>query len=405
MNRQIEVGQEWERSFERWLEPFLVVLGDKRRRRWAPLYVRGLIGPGDRKSVQPMASRVAEGDHEQLHHFVATSTWACEPLQDVLLERANELVGGKDAHLIVDDTALVKKGDHSVGVAQQYCGQLGKNANCQSMVSLTLSRNEVPVLIGLRLYLPESWAKDSKRRKRCGVPAEVVFKPKWQIALDEIERVVEGGTCFGDVLADAGYGVCSEFRQRLNEMGLKYVVGVSSDHLVYPLAARVRKPEREQAMGRPPSRGSVSKQPCKAREAIAALGLKAFQRLSWRSGSKGRLEAEFAAIRVRAADGPRVHGHRHGPGDEQWLLCERRRNGETKYYLSNYSADVSLQQLASAAKARWSCEQAHQQAKEELGLDHFEGRKWHGLHHHALLTMIAYAFLQHIRLSQKRVAA
>lgn len=405
MSKQAEVGSDWERSFERWLEPFLEVLGDKRRRRWAPLYVRGLIAPGDRKSVQPLANRVAAGEHEQLHHFVATSLWDCAPLEQVLLEKANDVVGGRDAHLIIDDTALVKKGEHSVGVAQQYCGQLGKNANCQSLVSLTLSRNEVPVLVGLRLYLPEQWANDVQRRKRCGVPDEVVFKPKWQIALDEIKRIRAGQAEFGDVLADAGYGVCSDFRRKLCEMGLKYVVGVSSEQLVYPLTARVRTPEREHAMGRPPRRGSASKQPRKAKDAIAALGTKAFQRLSWRSGSKGPLQAEFTAARVRPADGPPVHGHRHGPGDEQWLVCERRSNGETKYYLSNYPPNTSLHELASAAKARWSCEQAHQQVKEELGLDHFEGRKWHGLHHHALLTMIAYAFLQYLRLSQKRIAA
>lgn len=160
----------WEHAFERWVEPFCGAFRHKAQRRWAPVYLRGLLAPGERKSVEPMAARVAAGEKEQLHHFVATAKWDTEPLEDVLFEKADELVGGPDAHLIIDDTAIPKKGEHSVGVAHQYCGALGKSANCQSLVSLTLARDDIPVPIALRLYLPDSWASDDARRKKAGVP-------------------------------------------------------------------------------------------------------------------------------------------------------------------------------------------------------------------------------------------
>ena len=394
---------DWQKKFERWLEPFLDALGNKKRRHWAPLYLQGLMGGGDRKSVQPMASRVAPDDHEQLHHFIATSTWLTEPVEAVLLTKADALVGSAESHLIVDDTALPKKGEHSVGVAHQYCGALGKSTNCQSLVSLTLARDEIPVPISLRLYLPEAWALDADRRRKAGVPEEITFRTKWQIALDEIRRVIAAGVSFGDVLADAGYGACAAFRHGLSELGLRWAVGVPSDQLVFDPSVRVAVP-RPPALGRPRTRVRVSQQPRKVRDVMAALGERAFRTTTWRQGTKGPLRGDFAAVRVRAADGDRAIGHRHGPGDEVWLVCERRRT-ETKYYLCNHPAQTPLKQLAVAIKARWSCEQAHQQLKEELGLDHFEGRSWHGLHHHAVMTMIAFAFLQHLRLSENKASA
>jgi len=394
---------DWEKQFERWLEPFLAALGNKKRRHWAPLYLRGLMGSGERKSVQPMASRIAPEDHEQLHHFVATSTWPTEPVEAVLLAKADAMIGGAESHLIVDDTALPKKGEHSVGVAHQYCGALGKSANCQALVSLTLARDEIPVPIRLRLYLPEAWTLDADRRRKAGVPDELAFRTKWQIALDEIRHIVDAGVSFGDVLADAGFGACAAFRQGLSELGLRWAVGVPSDQLVFDASVRVAVP-RPPALGRPRTRVRVSRQPRKARNVMLTLGERAFKKVTWREGTKGALRGEFTAVRVRAADGARAIGHRHGPGDEIWLICERRRN-ETKYYFSNYPAEATLQQLVVAIKARWSCEQAHQQLKEELGLDHFEGRSWHGLHHHALMTMIAFGFLQHLRLSENKASA
>jgi SRSO17 transposase len=401
----------WEVEFEQWVQPFVAELGHAGQRRWAPVYLRGLIAPGERKSVEPMARRQCPGDKEQLHHFVATSSWDPSALHRVLLDKAEGLVGGEQAHLIVDDTALVKKGAHSVGVTHQYCGQLGKNANCQALVSLTLASDEMPVAVALSLYLPEAWANDPVRRKQCKVPEGLVFRPKWKIALDEVQRLVEAGVSFGDVLADAGYGACAEFRRGLCALGLRWAVGISADHLVYARSVRLRTVGMNAWTGQPRIKRAATAKPRRVADVLASLGPSALRSVTWRAGTKGALRAEFAALRVRIADAEPVFGpdgatrHRHGPGDEVWLIFERRSNGETKYHLSNYSQDTSLEMLVAAVKARWSCEQAHQQMKEELGLDHFEGRSWIGLHHHALLTMIAFAFLQHLRKLENKAAA
>lgn len=394
------MGSGWEREFDRWLEPFLDAFAHKVRRKWAPLYVRGLLAPGDRKSIEPLVGRVAPGEVDQIHHFVAVSQWDIAPIEEVLLAKADALVGGEDAHLIVDDTALPKKGDQSVGVAHQYCGALGKQANCQCMVSLTLARDDVPVPVGLRLYLPESWARDASRRKKTRVPKEVVYRPKWQIALDEIDRIA-GHVHFGDVLADAGYGCAAEFRSGLSERGYRWAVGVQSSQLVYPTTVRVRPPKRKSHKGPAPRHGRPTEKRRSAEELIRSLGDDAFKSVSWRVGTKGALRGRFVALRVRPADGTNIGQRVRLPGEEVWLVAERRTN-ETKYYLCNYPPSASLKTLAGAIKARWSCEQGHQQMKEELGLDHFEGRSWHGLHHHAVLTMISFAFLQHLRCRENK---
>ena len=178
----------WEDELEGWLEPFLGRLRRQAQRRWAPFYLKGLILPGERKSIEPMAARVAPSDVQQLHHFVSTSPWATAPVEEELVRAADRLVGGSDAVLVLDDTALVKQGRHSVGVKRQYCGQLGKRANCQSLVSLTLARAEMPVCIGLRLFLPEDWSADPARRAVVGVPEAIGYQPKWQIGLDEMQK-------------------------------------------------------------------------------------------------------------------------------------------------------------------------------------------------------------------------
>jgi SRSO17 transposase len=264
------------------VQPFLAQFGHKGQRRWAPVYLRGLIAPGERKSVEPMARRQCPGNKEQLHHFVATSSWDTSDHERVLLDKADALVGGRDAHLIVDDTALVKKGTHSVGVAHQYCGQLGKNANCQALVSLTLARDEMPVPVALRLYLPKPWAEDPARRAKCGVPEEVAFRPKWKIALDEIARVVAAGVTFGDVLADGGYGVCAEFRRGLSQMGLRWAVGISPDTHVYAMSTKLRALASESVTGRPRTRQVATAKPRSVRDVIASLGPHALWTVAWR---------------------------------------------------------------------------------------------------------------------------
>lgn len=396
------MGDDWRSDLEAWLTPFAGALRHKTRERICPAYVAGLIGPGDRKSVQPMAARDGSVSYDQLHHFVASSVWDATPLEAALLAEADAQVGGDDAWLIIDDTALPKKGRSSVGVAPQYAGALGKNANCQTLVSVTLARQEVPVMIGLRLFLPESWISDPARLERARVPAEHRdYRTKPEIALAEIDRVRDGGVRFGCVLADAGYGLSAPFRQGLSERGLTWAVGIPYKQKVYPVDVAMIFPVS--GRGRPRERHIPD---VKSVTAKAMLEGAKWQTVSWRKGTKGRLSARFAVARVRVADGPtqRIHdrGAQHLPGEEVWVIGEHRSTGERKYYLSNLPADTPIKQLAGAIKARWVCEQAHQQLKEELGLDHFEGRSWQGLHRHCLMCMIALAFLQSRRLNKAR---
>jgi len=395
-----QAAEWWEREFDRWLAPFWAALGDRRRRRWGPVYVRGLLGPGERKSVQPLAARVAPGDGEQLHHFVCASGWALAPLERVLAHEAQRLVGGPEAVLIVDDTTLPKQGRHSVGVARQYSGAAGKTTNCQALVSLTLARGEVPVGVALRLFLPAEWTSDPERCRTVGVPeGRLPYRSKGEIALEEVDRVVAGGVEFGCVLADAAYGASAEFRQALTARGLVWAVGIPRTQKVYPLDVGLRMPRPKPGVrhGRP-RRHPV---PTRARETVETVLARArWRTLSWRTGTKGPLRARLAAGRVVVADGPQGSYAQHLPGEEAWLVGEWRATGEKKYYLTNHPPGTSRRTLARAIKARWVCEQAHQQLKEELGLDHFEGRTWLGLHHHALLTLISFAFLQHLRLQQ-----
>ena len=226
---------DWSEELSEWLKPFLARLGHKARRRMCPLYVAGLIGPGDRKSVGPMAERLAPGDYDQLHHFVSSGVWDAAPLEEELARQADALVGGPDAVLVIDDTSLPKKGQHSVGVAPQYASALGKTSNCQSLVSVTLASREVPVMMGLRLFLPEIWTDDPGRMTRARVPKDrQVALTKLEIAIEEIDRVVASGARFGCVLADAGYGSSGTFRQALSERGLLWAVGLSRRQNVYP---------------------------------------------------------------------------------------------------------------------------------------------------------------------------
>ena len=359
-----------------WLEPFLAALGHKKRRTWAPLYLRGLLGPSERKSLQPMAASLGLSGHDQLQHFIASRAWDDGPLWR--------------------DTALPKKGTLSVGVARQYCGQLGKRANCQALVSLTLAGQEVPVPVGLRLFLPAEWTSDAERCAAAGVPdEEMEARTKGEIALAELDRLIAADVRFGVVLADAGYGASAAFRYGLSERGLTWAVGIPRNQKVYdadvqlvPPTGRKRRPTPDQ-------------EPCEVEAVLADLP---WRRVTWRHGTKGPLAARFTATRVRVGDGKTWANNRHLPGDEVWLVGEWRSNGERKYYLSNLPPRTSLHALAAAIKARWVCEQAHQQLKQELGLGHFEGRSWTGLHRHALMTSMACAYLQHLRLAGQRPA-
>src|SRR5882762_3299521 len=392
---------DWKEELGRFLKPFLARLGHKARRQMCPLYVSGLIGPGDRKSIQPMAERLALGEYDQLHHFIAAGVWDAAPVEMELLVQADRLVGGSDAVLVVDDTAIPKKGTHSVGVAPQYCSALGKTANCQTLVSLTLAQGEVPIMLALRLFLPESWTSKRARLERAGVPTEYrTARTKLEMALAEIDRIIAAGVRFGCVLADAGYGMSAPFRQGLTARKLAWAVGIPRHLKVYPADVQMIRPvtPRGRPRQRIPDTLSVAVQDM--------LATAKWQNISWRTGTKGKLRARFAAVRVRVADGSpqriKDKTYQHVPGEQAWLIGEHRASGEKKYYLANLPANTDLRTLAATIKARWVCEQAHQQLKEELGLDHFEGRSWQGLHRHALMTMIAYAFLQYRRLATAR---
>lgn len=279
----------WEREFDRWLAPFWAALGDTRRARWAPVYVRGLLGPGERKSVEPLAARVAPDDYAQVHHFVGTSCWDPAPLEHVLAAQAQALVGGSDAVLIIDDTALLKQGKHSVGVARQYAGAVGKTTNCQTLVSLTLARGEVPVGLALRLFLPEEWTADPARCRAAGVPEDdLASRTKGEIALEELDRVLAAGVRFGCVLADAGYGVSASFRQALSARGLTWAVGIVRIQKVYPVDVTTAMPVSGARRGAPRRHPVPSVRSAPAEQVLAGAR---WRRLTWRTGTKGPLSA------------------------------------------------------------------------------------------------------------------
>jgi SRSO17 transposase len=378
-------------ELDEWLAPYLAAMGRKTRRHWAPLYLRGLLGPGERKSLQPMAERLGLPGHDQLQHFIASTAWNDGPLWTELARQADRMLGGAQAYLVIDDTALPKKGTLSVGVARQYCGALGKKANCQSLVSLTLAQGEVPVPVALRLFLPEEWTGGAERCARAGVPeAALTPRTKGEIALAELDRLREAGARFGVVLADPGYGSSAAFRHGLDARHLRWAVGIACNQKVYAPDVHLVAPT-----GR--ARTPVPDQ--EPREAQAVLAAHPWRRVTWRQGTRGKLSARFCVRRVRVGDGEVWGNNRHLPGEEVWLVGEWRSSGERKYYLSNLPPRTSRRALVGAIKARWVCEQAHQQLKEELGLDHFEGRSWTGLHRHALMTCLAFAYLQHRRLA------
>lgn len=278
------MNESWKADLEEWLAPFLSALGHKVRARLCPLYVAGPIGPGDRKSIQPMAARETGVGYDQLHHFVAAGTWDQASLEDVLLQEADRIVGGQAAFLIIDDTALPKKGKHSVGVAPQYATTLGKNANCQTLVSITLARDEVPVMVGLRLFLPESWTSDPDRMIRARVPdAHQSYKTKPEIALEEIDRIRTAGVRFGCVLADAGYGLSAPFRQGLSARGLTWAVGVGGRQKVYPAGVALTFPVG--ARGRPRKNPIPDVTSLSAEKTLASAP---WRTLSWRRGTTRR---------------------------------------------------------------------------------------------------------------------
>ena len=347
-----------------------------------------------------MAARLAPDNvrrmHQSLHHFVADAPWDDEVLLDRALDTvlASMLQREPVVAWVVDDTGFPKKGQHSVGVARQYCGQVGKQDNCRVAVSLSVTTEKASMPIAFRLYLPEAWAKDKHRRGKTGVPEEVEFQTKPQIALAEIERARQRGIPEGVVLADAGYGNDTQFRARLTQRKLPYVVGIQSAVTVWKPGEQPLPAPEGKDMGRPPKllRRDPKHQPVAVRELALALPSAAWKTVSWRQGVKKELASRFAAVRVRCAHRDYWRAEPHA---EEWLLIEWPNNESqpTKYWFSTLPAATSLVELVHMAKHRWIIERDYEELKQELGLGHFEGRGWRGFHHHATLCIAAYGFL------------
>jgi SRSO17 transposase len=364
-------------------------------------YSKGLLLPGERKSIEPMAARLAPDNvrrmHQSLHHLVAEAPWNDE---EMLGEVRRQVLPTMQKHgpvvaWIVDDTGFPKQGKHSVGVARQYCGQIGKHDNCQAAVSLSVSSWSSSLPIAWRLYLPEVWCQNAERRQQAGIPDEIKFQTKPEIALGQIRQAVEQKVAVGVVLADAGYGNGTPFRTAVTELGLQYMVGVESSTTVWepgqqPLPAPPRKPGR----GASPKRlqRSADHQPISVKQSAFNLPASAWKEIGWRQGSRETLRSRFAAVRVRPAhrDYKRTEPH-----PEEWLVIEwpKKESEPTKYWLSTLPAKTSLKSLVKLAKHRWILERDYEELKQELGLGHYEGRGWRGFHHHGVLCIAAYGFL------------
>jgi len=377
-------------------------LGHPRRRRWCDAYLRGILLDGHRKSVEPMASRlkaVEQGseDYEQaLQQFLNQSPWDEREVLDGL-QRWVGRRSGNEGYLIIDDTGFPKQGAHSVGVARQSTGTLGKVASCQVAVTLQFAAASQVVALDARLYLPQAWTDDRERMSKAGVPDEVGYEPKWKTALAMLRRTNANGPR-GVVLADSLFGTVTEFREQLDADGLAYCVGIDSTLKVVAAGADLGAVPPYAGTGRPPTR------PAKVRRGAASPSVKGwavdrakdFRTVTWRQGSRGRMKGRFAARRVRPA-------HKLSSGREPlsacWLPAEWPKDAgqPTKYFFSNLPASTSRKKLVDTAKSRWWVEHSYRELKDGLGLDHFEGRSWRGWNHHVALVLMAYAFLQDVR--------
>jgi SRSO17 transposase len=377
MDRQ--VLEESESRFASYVEGLISVIGHADRA--APLrdYCTGLLAAEGRKSVEPMAAVTAparvSAQHQKLLHFVANAPWSDEQV----LAKVTEMVlpaierHGPIEAWIIDDTAFPKQGTHSVGVHHQYCGELGKQANCQVAVTLSIANHHASLPIGYRLYLPQAWTEDAARRKRARVPEAIVFKTKPQIALEQVRAACVAGVPRGVLLMDSSYGSDSGLRGGISALGLGYVAGIRS-------TIKVRAKLSRHA---PEQRVSV-------KEAALRLPKHAWRSITWREGSAEPLRSRFARVQVRTA--PIRGAARRG---EETLLIEWPK-GEaepTKYWFSTLDKNTSFRDLVDLAKMRWRIERDYQELKQEIGLGHYEGRGWPGFHHHATLCIAAYGFL------------
>jgi SRSO17 transposase len=393
LGREAEMDFESGARFATYIEALAGVMGHADRASPLRDYCTGLVLPGDRKSVEPMAARTAparvSAQHQSLLHFIGSGGWSDEKV----LAQVRELVvpaiqkHGPIEAWIIDDTGFPKQGRHSVGVQHQYCGQLGKEANCQVAVSLSVANHFASLPVAHRLYLPKEWAEDHARRKKAGIPRDIRFRSKPQIALDLIQQACASGIAHGTVLMDADYGRDSRLRAGITALGLTYVANIQPNTLMWPPGTG---PKRR---GKPLNNTGRRDEPdlISAKELALSLPKRAWRPIRWREGSADWLSSRFARVRVRV-------GHHQAIPEllaQEWLLIEWP-DGEprpTKYWLSTLPAEISFRRLVDRAKMRWRIERDYQELKQEVGLGDYEGRGWRGFHHHVTLCIAAYGFL------------
>jgi len=386
--------------FARFVEGIVSVIGHADRARPLWDYCVGLMMPCERKSVEPMAAVTApervSAQHQSLLHFVNQAPWSDEKV----LAKVHEMVmpalerHGPIEAWIIDDTGLPKKGRHSVGVGRQYCGQLGKQDNCQVAVSLSIANHHGSLPVAYRLYLPADWAEDGERRRKAGVPEEISFKTKPEIALEQLRWACAANLPRGVVLMDAGYGCNTSLRTGISALALCYVAGILSQTCVWAPGTGPLPPKKWSGRGRRPKliRRDDKHQPVAVKELALGLPKRAWRTIKWREGTAEWLSSRFARVRVRAAH----HDYKLTDSrPEEWLLIEwpKGEDEPTKYWLSTLPAKISFRDLVDTAKLRWRIERDYQELKQEVGLGHYEGRGWRGFHHHATLCIAAYSYL------------
>ena len=391
-------------EFNRYVAHLCQGLGHADRHAGLSGYCTGLMLPLSRKSIEPMAARVdplhASARHQALHHFVAKSEWSDATVMAGVRDWVLPWLGlDSGCYWIIDDTGFPKKGQHSVGVARQYCGQLGKQDNCQVAVSLSLASSQGSLPVAYQLYLPKDWAGDATRRQKAGVPETQAFATKPEIALAQLRQAVLDGVPAGVVLADAGYGDETAFRDGITALGMLYAVGIRPGTTVWAPGTAPLPPKAWSGRGIRPTklRRESGNEPVTVKALAFGLPAPAWRRVTWREGSNAELSGRFAAVRVRPA-------HRDYLATEmraqEWLLIEWPEDqGEpAKYFLTTAPDDATLEQMVFVTKMRWRIERDYQDLKQDFGLGHYEGRGWRGFHHHATLSIAAYGFLMAQRL-------
>jgi SRSO17 transposase len=365
----------------------------KDQRRWGEVYLRGLMLDGRRKSIEPMAARLPDGDEQCLQQFVNQSPWGWAAVRERLAKRMQREL--RPAAWIVDETGFPKFGRHSVGVAHQYCGALGKVANCQVGVSINAATDEASCPLDWRLFLPQEWDDDAERRQRAHLPDEIRHEPKWRLALEMIDELRSWGLEPPVILGDGGFGEITEFRRGLKERELRYVLQIKAGTSAYAEGIEPERPAYRDR-GRPPG-ARYREKPSSLRELALEAGKRGAKAVSWREGTRGRMHSRFLALRVRPAN-IQLRRAAHAADEELqlcWLVCEwpSDKDEPVKYWLSNLPADTELRELVRLAKLRWRIEHDYRELKDALGLDHFEGRGFRGWHHHVTLVSVAHAFL------------